>query len=72
MRALLAAMLCHKGDVEQNLAAQLRLLAGKQQFFEKKVLERFVASVLRERVDFRPNMKLWPIQAILFRLLVAP
>jgi len=27
MRALLAAMLCHKGDVEQNLAAQLRLLA---------------------------------------------
>jgi len=27
---------------------------------------------LRERVDFRPNMKLWPIQAILFRLLVAP
>lgn len=44
----------------------------KQQFFDAKVLEQFVASVLRERVDFRPNMKLWPIQAILFRLLVAP
>ncbi len=45
---------------------------GRQQFFEKTVLEQFVASVLRERVDFHPNMKLWPIQAVLFRLLVAP
>jgi predicted amidohydrolase len=28
MRALLAAIRCHKGDTEQNLAAHLGLLAG--------------------------------------------
>jgi hypothetical protein len=42
---------------------------GRQQFFDRKVLQQFVGSVVSERVDIRPSTKLWPVQAILFRLL---
>jgi len=43
-----------------------------QQFFDRKAVEGFLSTVLAERVEIDPQMKLWPIQAILYRLLVAP
>ena len=45
---------------------------GRQRFFERAPLERFIAKVLAERVDIYPQAKLWPIQALLYRLHVAP
>jgi len=44
----------------------------RQQFFDQKTVEEFVSKVLAERIDIYPQMKLWPIQAILYRLLVSP
>jgi len=41
-----------------------------QDFFDPQYLRRFVGRVLDERRDIYPQMKLWPVQALLSRLMV--
>jgi hypothetical protein len=43
-----------------------------QGLFDRAALERAVGAVLNERVDIHPQARLWPIQTLLHRLVVAP